>query len=162
MNANQTTRTRTPKVWALKTGSRTPAFLSCCQIHLVVLPVSGRELNLLLSSLPRTSVALPSPHRHRLAFLPVSTIHRRSLTGFDVVPGIIEKMNDAGIKCFHPDDCPSDLNADIVLLSVPTPLIKETQRLDMKVRVCVRVCCRHMKNHPGLSTKYLHTSALFQ
>ncbi|CAM9896848.1 unnamed protein product, partial [Hapterophycus canaliculatus] len=58
--------------------------------------------------------------------------HACSLTGFDVVPGIIEKMNDAGIKCFHPDDCPSDLNADIVLLSVPTPLIKETQRLDMK------------------------------
>lgn len=59
---------------------------------------------------------------------------RFSLTGFDVVPGIIEKMNDAGIKCFHPDDCPGDLDADIVLLSVPTPLIKETQRLDMKVR----------------------------
>lgn len=42
-------------------------------------------------------------------------------------------MNEAGIKCYHPDDCPDDLNADIVLLSVPTPLIKETQRLDMKV-----------------------------
>lgn len=56
-----------------------------------------------------------------------------SLTGFDVVPSIIEKMNEAGIKCYHPDDCPDDLNADIVLLSVPTPLIKETQRLDMKV-----------------------------
>ncbi|CAM9192258.1 unnamed protein product [Ectocarpus sp. 6 AP-2014] len=58
--------------------------------------------------------------------------HGFSLTGFDVVPAIIDKMNDAGVKCFHPDDCPSDLNADIVLLSVPTPLIKETQRLDMK------------------------------
>lgn len=56
-----------------------------------------------------------------------------SITGFDVVPAIIDKMNDAGIKCYHPDDCPSDLNADIVLLSVPTPLIRETQRLDMKV-----------------------------
>lgn len=56
-----------------------------------------------------------------------------SLTGFDVVPAIISKMNEAGINCFHPDDCPSDLDADIVLLSVPTPLIKETQRLDMKV-----------------------------
>lgn len=50
-----------------------------------------------------------------------------------MVPTIIGKMNEAGIKCFHPDDCPSDLNADIILLSVPTPLIKETQRLDMKV-----------------------------
>ena len=60
----------------------------------------------------------------------------KSITGFDVMPGIIDKMNDAGIKCCHPDDCPSDLNADIVLLSVPTPLIKETQRLDMKV-VCL-------------------------
>ena len=49
------------------------------------------------------------------------------------MPAIIGKMNEAGGKCFHPDDCPADLNADIVLLSVPTPLIKETQRLDMKV-----------------------------
>lgn len=56
-----------------------------------------------------------------------------SLTGFDVVPAIIDKMNTAGVKCYHPDNCPPDLNADILLLSVPTPLIKETQRLDMKV-----------------------------
>ena len=58
--------------------------------------------------------------------------HGFSVRGFDVVPSIIEKMNDAGIPCCHPDDCPNDLNAEIVLLSVPTPLIKETQRLDMK------------------------------
>ncbi|CAM9562473.1 unnamed protein product [Choristocarpus tenellus] len=41
-------------------------------------------------------------------------------------------MNEAGITCYHPDNCPGDLNPEIVLLSVPTPLIKETQRLDMK------------------------------
>ena len=58
--------------------------------------------------------------------------HGFSIRGFDVVPAIIEKMNAAGIPCCHPDDCPSDLNPEIVLLSVPTPLIKETQRLDMK------------------------------
>lgn len=58
--------------------------------------------------------------------------HGFEVTGFDVVPTIIEKMNEAGIKCYHPDNCPSDLNPEIVLLSVPTPLIKETQRLDMK------------------------------
>ena len=58
--------------------------------------------------------------------------HGFAVRGFDVVPSIIEKMNVAGIPCCHPDDCPNDLNPEIVLLSVPTPLIKETQRLDMK------------------------------
>ncbi|CAM9599335.1 unnamed protein product [Choristocarpus tenellus] len=53
-------------------------------------------------------------------------------------------MNQAGITCYHPDKCPLDLNAEIVLLSVPTPLIKETQRLDMKyvwstVTLCVKL-----------------------
>ncbi|CAM9373397.1 unnamed protein product [Discosporangium mesarthrocarpum] len=53
-------------------------------------------------------------------------------------------MNEAGITCWHPDNCPDDLNAEIVLLSVPTPLIKETQRLDMKyvwstVPLCVKL-----------------------
>lgn len=58
--------------------------------------------------------------------------HGFEITGFDVVPAIIEKMNAAGIPCYHPDDCPTNLVPEIVLLSVPTPLIKETQRLDMK------------------------------
>ncbi|CAM9881897.1 unnamed protein product, partial [Ectocarpus fasciculatus] len=58
--------------------------------------------------------------------------HGFEVRGFDVVPAIIEKMNTAGIPCCHPDKCPNDLNPEIVLLSVPTPLIKETQRLDMK------------------------------
>ncbi|CAM9784206.1 unnamed protein product [Discosporangium mesarthrocarpum] len=58
--------------------------------------------------------------------------HGFSIFGFDVIPSIIEKMNEAGIDCVHPDNCPDDLNPEIVLLSVPTPLIKETQRLDMK------------------------------
>lgn len=70
--------------------------------------------------------------------------HGFEIRGFDVVPAIIEKMNEAGIPCHHPDDCPDDLNAEIVLLSVPTPLIKETQRLDMKyiwstVPLCVKL-----------------------
>lgn len=70
--------------------------------------------------------------------------HGFEIRGFDVVPAIIEKMNAAGIPCYHPDDCPSDLASDIVLLSVPTPLIKETQRLDMKyvwstVPLCVKL-----------------------
>ncbi len=30
------------------------------------------------------------------------------------------------------------------------------------VCVCACVCFRHIKNRPGLSTKYLHTSVLFQ
>ena len=58
--------------------------------------------------------------------------HGFEIRGFDVVPAIIEKMNAAGIPCCHPDNCPNDVNPEIVLLSVPTPLIKETQRLDMK------------------------------
>lgn len=70
--------------------------------------------------------------------------HGFEVRGFDVVPAIMEKMNAAGIPCCHPDECPADLNAEIVLLSVPTPLIKETQRLDMKyvwstVSLCVKL-----------------------
>lgn len=54
------------------------------------------------------------------------------LTGLDVVPSIIQKMNKAGIPCYHPNDLPKDLNADILLLSVPSPLDQEKQRLSMK------------------------------
>ena len=70
--------------------------------------------------------------------------HGFEIFGFDVVPAIIEKMKEADIPCCHPDDCPADLRPEIVLLSVPTPLIKETQRLDMKyvwstIPLCVKL-----------------------
>ncbi|CAM9842470.1 unnamed protein product [Discosporangium mesarthrocarpum] len=76
--------------------------------------------------------------------------HGFQITGFDVVPSIIGKMNEAGITCYHPDNCPSNLNSEIVLLSVPTPLIKETQRLDMKyVWSTIPLCAKLINQSTG-------------
>jgi UDPglucose 6-dehydrogenase len=52
--------------------------------------------------------------------------------GIDVMPHIIQKLNDDGITTYHAKNVPSTIQANIILMSLPTPLIKETQELDMK------------------------------
>jgi len=53
--------------------------------------------------------------------------------GLDVIPEIIKKMNDCGIETRHPNDDLTDWNdVSVILISVPTPLDKETKRLSMK------------------------------
>lgn len=56
------------------------------------------------------------------------------LTCIDVIPKIIEDLKQDGLTAFHKDDFPKDLNADIVLISVPTPLdISEETNANEKV-----------------------------
>lgn len=52
--------------------------------------------------------------------------------GLDIVPDIIKKMNDDGIDTRHPNDDLSDWNdISIILISVPTLLNKNTNKLSM-------------------------------
>jgi UDPglucose 6-dehydrogenase len=55
-----------------------------------------------------------------------------NIMGVDVVDSIIKQLITEGIQSYHPKSVPITTEADIILVSVPTPLIVETQRLDMK------------------------------
>lgn len=59
--------------------------------------------------------------------------HGFDVVGLDVIPSVIEKMNKEGIETKHPkDDLSMWQDLSIILISVPTPLNKETKKLDMK------------------------------
>jgi UDPglucose 6-dehydrogenase len=52
--------------------------------------------------------------------------------GVDVMDNIINSINASGGECYHADKIPDTVDASIVLVSVPTPLVQETQQLNMK------------------------------
>lgn len=59
--------------------------------------------------------------------------HGFDVIGLDVIPSIIEKMNNDGIETRNPNDDLSDWNdVSVILISVPTPLDKEAGKLSMK------------------------------
>jgi UDPglucose 6-dehydrogenase len=58
--------------------------------------------------------------------------HGLDMVGVDIVPDILVDLKNDGITAYHPQDVPDDLQVDVVLISVPTLLIKEINRLDMK------------------------------
>lgn len=53
------------------------------------------------------------------------------IIGIDVQPDIIKKMKSHGIACYYADKVPEHINADIILLSLPTPC-DDGQKLEMK------------------------------
>jgi nucleotide sugar dehydrogenase len=53
------------------------------------------------------------------------------IAGVDVCPPIIEQLKEENIEAYYPSEIPEDLRVNMVLTSVPTPLIEATQRLDM-------------------------------
>jgi UDPglucose 6-dehydrogenase len=59
--------------------------------------------------------------------------HGFPVLGLDICEPIIKQMNKDGIDCRHPNDDLSDWNdVSVILISVQTPLDKETNRLTMK------------------------------
>ena len=62
------------------------------------------------------------------------------LTCIDVMKHIIEGLNKDGLTAYHKDDLPKGLNADIILISVPTPLdISEEREANKKVDDLLKV-----------------------
>lgn len=53
------------------------------------------------------------------------------IVGIDVQPDIIKKMKNHGIACYHANKVPDHVNADIILLSLPTPC-DDGKKLEMK------------------------------
>lgn len=95
--------------------------------------------------------------------------HGFDVVGLDVIPSIIENMNKDEIETRHPDDDLTDWNdISIILISVPTPLNKETKKLSMKyiwstIPTVIQMIQQSSKEiivvmrstvPPGLSVKY--------
>jgi UDPglucose 6-dehydrogenase len=53
------------------------------------------------------------------------------MVGIDINPKVLKELKDDNIEAYHPDEFPTTIKANIVLVSVPTLLIEKTQRLNM-------------------------------
>lgn len=52
--------------------------------------------------------------------------------GLDVNKSILEKLTELEIENYYPDNLSNTVNADVILMSLPTPCIYEEQKLDLK------------------------------
>ena len=58
--------------------------------------------------------------------------HGFKVIGVDVVDSILNNLTKLEIENYHPNNLPKEVNADIILMSLPTPCIYEEQKLDLK------------------------------